>query len=95
VLAVTPQMIHLTARESVVELYLAARNGPVSWVGGSSNRSLTLSKSHGEIHDADRVTIRLTLHRGLLTLPGTAIVTLTDSTGHNTQVNVAWDASLL
>ncbi len=94
-LAVTPQVVHLTARESVAELYLAARNGSVSWAGGSSNRYLTLSKSRGGIHDASRVTIRLMLKRGLLTLAGTAVVTLTDGAGHDTQVNVAWDASLL
>ncbi len=94
-LAVTPQVIHLTSRESMAELYLAAKNGSVKWAGGSSNRTLKLSKSHGGIHDTDRVTIRLTLQRGLLTLAGRSVVTLTDDTGHDVMVNVAWDASLL
>ena len=94
-LAVFPQVVHLTAGESMAELYLAAKDGPVSWAGDSSSSRLSLSKSRGGIHDADRVTIRLILRRELLTLAGSAVVTLKDSAGHDVQVKVAWDASLL
>jgi DNA-directed RNA polymerase specialized sigma24 family protein len=94
-LAVTPASIHFKDHDSAAELMLIAKGGPVTWTAVTSSRQLTLSKARGGIADEARVTVHVLLDRGLITLPGTATITLTDGAGQITPVGVAWDTSLL
>jgi DNA-directed RNA polymerase specialized sigma24 family protein len=94
-LAVNPQAIHFRGREKAADLVLSSKGGRLSWVAVASTPQLALSRSQGILKDKGRVTIQVMLDRGLLTLPGTATITVTDNLGHAFPVDVAWDTSLL
>jgi hypothetical protein len=95
VLDVGPRSIHFRRHDRVAGLYLTAHGGSVTWAAVPSSPQLTLSRTRGRIRDAGHVTIRITLERGLLTLPGVATIRLIDGAGHDMQVTFAWDTSVL
>jgi hypothetical protein len=94
-LAVRPLSIHLRSNQKVADVLLTAEGGPVTWTAGASTEQLALSRTRGGIPEDGQVTIQVVLERGLITLPGSATITVADSTGQNTPINVAWDTSLL
>jgi DNA-directed RNA polymerase specialized sigma24 family protein len=95
VLAVRPTSIHFRGHATMAEILLNAAGGPVSWTAVSSTPQVTLTSAGGTIHDRGAVTIEVTLNRGLITLPGTAIVTVSGGSGQVVPVAVAWDISVL
>lgn len=94
-LAVSPQSIHLRSNEKVADVLLTAKGGPVTWTAGASTGQLTLSSSSGGLPENGQATIQIVLQRGLITLPGSATITVADSIGRNTSISIAWDTSLL
>jgi DNA-directed RNA polymerase specialized sigma24 family protein len=95
VLDAGPRSIHLRRHDRVADLYLTAHGGSVTWTAVASSPQLTLSRTRGRLRAAGHVMIRITLERGLLTLPGVATITLTDGAGHDMRVSFAWDTSVL
>ncbi|MCW2947358.1 MAG: polymerase, sigma-24 subunit, subfamily [Actinoallomurus sp.] len=95
VLDVGPRSIHLRGYDTVGDLYLAAKGGPVTWTAGVADPQLTVSRTSGGIRGGGRVTIHVILDRHLITLAGESTVTVSDGAGHYIPVIVAWDTSLL
>ena len=95
-LAVTPIALHFKARDRVALLSLRASGGPVTWSASASTPQVTLSRAQGGISSGRRVTVQVALARGeLLTLPGTATITVIDGQGRDIPIRVIWDISLL
>jgi len=95
VLAVSPVSIHLRRHKTVADILLSAKGGPVTWSAVTSTPQVTLTRSAGSIRDRGRAMIEVTLNRGLITLPGTAIITVSGGSGQMVPVDVAWDISVL
>lgn len=88
--------LHFSGRESVAKLSLRASGGPVTWSAFASTPQVTLSRAEGGISSGHRVTVQVLLTRGdLLTLPGTATITIVDGQGRDIPIRVVWDISLL
>lgn len=95
-LAVTPVSLHFTARDRVCVLSLRASGGPVTWSAFASSPQVTLSRAQGGISSGHRVTVDVALARGdLVTLPGSATITVVDGQGRDIPIRVVWDVSLL
>ena len=67
----------------------------MSWTAAASSPQVTLMNSGGTIREHGQATIQVTLNRGLLTLPGTATITVSGGRGPMVPVGVAWDISVL
>lgn len=94
-LTVNPVSIHFTGGVRVADLRLAADGGPVAWTAVGSSLQISVSADHGRMHSGGHTTIHVTLDRSLLTLPGTATLTLSDDMDHSIAVPVSWDLSVL
>ena len=94
-LTASPSTIHFRGNETSADLRLGAKGGPVSWTAMGSSPQITLSSGRGRMPDGGHATIHVVLRRGLLTLPGTTTVTVTDDTDHSLVITVSWDLSVL
>lgn len=95
VLAVRPAWIRFRWHKTTADIVLSADDGPVRWVAVSSTPQVTLTSAGGVIRDNGKVTVGITLNRGLITLPGTATITVSSGSGQVTPVSVIWDISVL
>ncbi|MGH3378262.1 MAG: RNA polymerase sigma factor [Actinoallomurus sp.] len=95
VLAVSPVSIHFRGHTTIADILLSARGGPVTWTAVTSTPQVTLTRSAGSIRDRGKAMIEVTLNRGLITLPGTAIITVSGGSGQMVPVDVAWEISVL
>jgi DNA-directed RNA polymerase specialized sigma24 family protein len=95
VLAVRPTAIHFHGHTTMAGVLLSATGGPVTWTAVSSTPQVTLTSSGGTIRDHGSATVQLTLNRGLITLPGTATITVSGGSGQVVPVAIAWDISVL
>jgi DNA-directed RNA polymerase specialized sigma24 family protein len=95
VLVVSPTSIRYRGHATVAAIMLSAKGGPVRWTAAASTPQVTLARAGGTIGDHGLVSIEVTLNRGLITLPGTAIITVSGGTGQVVPVGVAWDTSVL
>jgi DNA-directed RNA polymerase specialized sigma24 family protein len=95
VLVVSPTSIRYRGHDTVAALTLNAQGGPVSWTANTSTPQVTLDSAGGTIGAHRQVTVEVTLNRGLITLPGNAIITVSGGTGQVVPVGVAWDTSVL
>jgi DNA-directed RNA polymerase specialized sigma24 family protein len=94
-LAVKPWSIHFRGGDTAADLRLSAEGGPVSWSATESSPQLALSAGQGRVPAGEHATVHVALRRGLLTLPGTTTVTLSDGTDHSIVITVSWDLSVL
>ncbi|GLY78469.1 sigma factor [Actinoallomurus iriomotensis] len=94
-LVVSPSSIRFRNHATMAALVISARGGPVNWTAAASSPQVTLAQSGGTIDDHGRVEIEVTLNRGLITLPGTATITVSGGTGQVVPVSIAWDISVL
>jgi DNA-directed RNA polymerase specialized sigma24 family protein len=94
-LGVSPLSLHFRAHDRTATLALSARGGRVGWTAVTSTAQLTLSKTQGTLKKSGHDMIQVRLDRGLLTLPGSGTITLTDGSGDTAPVSVTWDASIL
>ncbi|WP_329249476.1 RNA polymerase sigma factor [Actinoallomurus sp. NBC_01490] len=94
-LVVDPASIRFRNHDTMASLVLSARGGPVSWSAAASSPQVTLAQAGGTIKDHGRVEIEVTLNRGLITLPGTATITVSGGAGQVVPVSIAWDISVL
>jgi hypothetical protein len=95
VLAVSPTSIRFQRHATMASIVLSARGGPVTWTAFASTPQVTLTRSGGTIDESGQVVVEVTLNRGLITLPGTATITVSAATGQVVPVSVAWDTSVL
>jgi len=95
VLAVSPGSIRFHGRTTRAAILLSAEGGPVTWTAAASSPQVTLVSAGGIIREHGHVTIQVALNRGLLTLPGSATITVSGGTGPVVPVDVAWDISVL
>jgi DNA-directed RNA polymerase specialized sigma24 family protein len=95
VLVVSPTSIRYRGHTTVAAIMLSAKGGPVRWMASASTPQVTLASAGGSIGDHGQVSVEVTLNRGLITLPGTALVTVSGGTGQVVPVSVAWDISVL
>jgi hypothetical protein len=95
VLVVAPASIHFRNHDTVASLVLRARGGPVRWTAAASSPQVTLAQAVGTIKDHGQVEIQVTLNRGLITLPGTATITVSGGSGQVLPVSIVWDISVL
>jgi DNA-directed RNA polymerase specialized sigma24 family protein len=93
-LVVSPISIHLQAMSKIADIQLTAKGGEVAWNASSSDPKIVLSNVTGEIAAGEHSTVQVILDRKGITLPGQAVVTVTDGAGHSTPVTVSWDLSL-
>ncbi|MDN3353063.1 sigma factor [Actinomadura sp. DC4] len=94
-LAVSPTSIRFRDHTTMAAIILTAEGGPVTWTAATSSPQVTLMNAGGTIRAHGHVTVQVTLNRGLLTLPGTATITVSGGTGPVVPVGVAWDISVL
>ncbi|WP_084337249.1 RNA polymerase sigma factor [Actinomadura oligospora] len=100
---VTPRPGTLKVLTTRLELYgrssgtirLKAEDGPVTWTGESSSRQITLQDRTGGLSSNGSRDVMVTLHTGLISLPGRATLTFTGAHGPPQQVTVVWGVSLL
>jgi DNA-directed RNA polymerase specialized sigma24 family protein len=95
VLVVSPASIRFRDHDTMANLILTARGGPVSWSASASSPQVTLGQAGGTIPAQHQIAVPVTLNRGLITLPGSATVTVSGGTGQVVPVSVAWDISVL
>jgi DNA-directed RNA polymerase specialized sigma24 family protein len=95
VLVVSPTSIRYRGHDTMAAIMLTAKGGPVRWNAAASTPQVTLARAGGTIGDHSQVSVEVTLNRGLITLPGTAIITVSGGTGQVVPVGVAWDISVL
>lgn len=95
VLAVSPTSIHFRGHDTVADLMIGANDGPAGWTAVASSPQVTLTRTTGTLGDRGKVTIGVTLNRGLITLPGSATITVSGGSGPSVPVSVAWDTSVL
>ena len=95
VLAVSPTSIRFRGHTTMAAILLTAEGGPVSWTAAASSPQVTIMNPGGTIREHGRVTIPVSLNRGLLTLPGSATITVSGGRGPVVPVGVAWDISVL
>ena len=95
VLMVDPGSIRFRNHDTVAALVLRAEGGPVTWTASSSSPQVTLGRIGGTVGERGQVSVEVTLNRGLITLPGTATVTVSGANGQVFPVSVAWDISVL
>ncbi|MFC4908522.1 hypothetical protein [Actinomadura gamaensis] len=74
---------------------IKAEDGPVTWTGASSSDQVTLQDRTGGLSPNDSQDVLVTLHTGLINLPGRATLTFTTPHGPAQQVTVVWGISLL
>lgn len=93
-LVVRPNEINLGGY-SEAKIRLRAENGTVDWTARDNVGAITLSRTYGSVSAGDEDTIVVGLNRALITLPGFATITVTESDGREHSVYVSWSASLL
>lgn len=99
----TPRPGTLKVLTTRLELYgrssgtirLKAEDGPVTWTGASSSQQITLQDQTGRLSSDDPRDVMVTLHTGLINLPGRATLTFTSPHGTPQEVTVVWGISLL
>lgn len=74
---------------------LKAVDGPVTWTGASSSTQVTLQDRSGGLSPNGSRDLLVTLHTGLINLPGRAKLTFTTPHGPPQEVTVVWGISLL
>jgi DNA-directed RNA polymerase specialized sigma24 family protein len=95
VLAVSPTSIRFRGHTTMAAILLSAEGGPVTWTAAASSPQVTIMNPGGTIREHGRVTVQVSLNRGLLTLPGSTTITVSGGTGPVVPVGVAWDISVL
>ncbi len=95
VLAVSPTTIRFRDHATMADLRLSASGGVVDWTAAASSPQITVMDADGSIGDHGHVTVQVTLNRGLVTLPGSATITVSGGTGPAIPVSVSWDTSVL
>ncbi|MEV4253115.1 sigma-70 family RNA polymerase sigma factor [Spirillospora sp. NPDC049652] len=94
VLKVLTTRLELYGRSSGT-VRLRAENGPVTWTGTSSSPQLTLEDQSGGLSRDGSRDLLVTLHTGLVNLPGRATLTFAGPHGPAQRVTVVWGVSLL
>jgi DNA-directed RNA polymerase specialized sigma24 family protein len=94
-LAASPRVIHFSGGVTAADLHLSAGGGPVSWTAMESSPQIALSPGQGRMPTGGRATVHIQLQRGLLTLPGSTTVMVTDGTDRSIAITVSWDLSVL
>jgi DNA-directed RNA polymerase specialized sigma24 family protein len=95
VLVVSPGSIHFHGHDTIASIVLGAEGGPVSWTAAASSPQVTLTRAGGTIREHGRMTVQVSLNRGLITLPGNATIAVSGGSGAPVPVGVAWDISVL
>ncbi|MEV5573551.1 sigma-70 family RNA polymerase sigma factor [Spirillospora sp. NPDC052269] len=100
---VTPRSGTLKVLTTRLELYgrssgsirLKAEDGPVTWSAESSSQQITLQDQSGGLSPNGSRDVMVTLHTGLINLPGRATLTFTGPHGPPQAVTVVWGISVL
>jgi DNA-directed RNA polymerase specialized sigma24 family protein len=95
VLAVSPGSIRFHGHATMAAILVSAEGGPVTWTAAASSPQVTLMNAGGTLRKDGHARIRVTLNRGLLTLPGSATIMVSGGSGPVVPVDVAWDISVL
>ncbi|MBW8481867.1 sigma-70 family RNA polymerase sigma factor [Actinomadura parmotrematis] len=93
-LVVAPAKVSMYGTKTA-RVTMSAQGGPVRWNAIVNDAQLTVSPADGELPADGTGELTVEFHGTLLNLPGSAVLTVMDGAGNQTEIPVEWGASLL